>query len=79
METKKEIQEAFGQVLLELRKEKKLKQAELAEKSQMDVTYISDLERGIYMPSLHTILKLAIGLNINFEEIAKRIDSKFNE
>ena len=78
MEDKKAIQEAFGQVLVSLRKEKNLKQAELAELSYMDVTYISDLERGLYMPSLHTLLKLAQGLGESFEEMAKKIEITLN-
>ena len=77
MEEKTEIQAVFGQLLVELRKEKKQKQAELAEKSQMDVTYISDLERGVYMPSLHTVLKLARGLEVNLEDIASRFVFKY--
>ena len=78
MEEKKAVQKAFGQVLVELRKEKNLKQAELAELSYMDVTYISDLERGLYMPSLHTLLKLAQGLGESFEEMARKIEIKVN-
>ncbi|MEX0686248.1 MAG: helix-turn-helix transcriptional regulator [Balneolales bacterium] len=64
MKNKQGVQEAFGKVLAEIRKAKKLKQAELAEKSQMDVTYISDLERGLYM--------LAEGLGVSFQEVASK-------
>lgn len=78
MEDKQGIQVVFGKVLVEFRTANKLKQAELAERSQMDVTYISDLERGIYMPSLFTVLKLAKGLNISFQELASKIDDELN-
>ncbi|MEX0686435.1 MAG: helix-turn-helix transcriptional regulator [Balneolales bacterium] len=76
MEEKKQVQKIFGQVLKGLRKAKNLKQAKLAEICRMDETYISDLERGNYMPSLYTILKLATGLEIGIERFAKEIEIK---
>lgn len=55
---------------------KNMKQAELAELSDMDETYISDLERGKYMPSLFTVLKLSRGLELSLEELASNLDDK---
>jgi transcriptional regulator with XRE-family HTH domain len=78
MEEKQQVQKIFGQVLYELRMARNLKQAELAEKCQMDETYISDLERGKYMPSLHTVLKLSRGLDLSLEEIALKLDYKLS-
>ncbi len=76
MEEKQQVQKIFGQVLYELRMARNLKQAELAEKCQMDETYISDLERGKYMPSLFTVLKLSKGLEMSLEELASKLDHK---
>jgi len=68
MEEKQQVQKIFGQVLYELRMARNMKQAELAEKSDMDETYISDLERGKYMLSLYTLIKLSRGLNISLDK-----------
>lgn len=75
MEQKQQVQKIFGEVLYEMRMARSLTQAELAEKCEMDETYISDLERGNYMPSLFTILKLSIGLELSLAEFAKKLDS----
>lgn len=69
MEEKQQVQKIFGEVLYELRMAKNLKQAELAEICEMDETYISDLERGKYMPSLFTVLKLSKGVRAEFGRV----------
>tara|TARA_R110001599_G_scaffold1889_1_gene9497 strand:- start:29661 stop:29897 length:237 start_codon:yes stop_codon:yes gene_type:complete len=74
MEQKQQLQNIFGEVLHKARMEKNLKQAELAEICDMDDTYISDLERGKYMPSLFTVLKLSKGLGLSLSELSSRID-----
>jgi transcriptional regulator with XRE-family HTH domain len=77
MEEKQQVQKAFGQVLYELRLSRNLTQAELAEKSDMDETYVSDLERGNYMPSLLTILKLCKGLELGLTHFVAEIEKQF--
>ncbi len=74
MEQKKQLQVIFGETLRSARLEKNLNQAELAEICDMDDTYISDLERGNYMPSLFTVLKLSKGLGLSLSELGSRID-----
>lgn len=74
MEEKQQVQKIFGEVLYELRIAKNLKQAELAEICDMDETYISDLERGKYMPSLFTVLKISKGLGLSLGEFAENLD-----
>ena len=74
MEQKQQLQNIFGEVLHKARMEKNLKQAELAEICDMDDTYISDLERGKYMPSMFTVLKLSKGLGLTLSELGSRID-----
>jgi transcriptional regulator with XRE-family HTH domain len=78
MKEKQQVQEIFGEVLYELRIAKNLKQAELAEICEMDETYISDLERGKYMPSLFTVLKLSKGLGLSLAEFAGKLGSYIN-
>ncbi|MEX2347723.1 MAG: helix-turn-helix transcriptional regulator [Balneolaceae bacterium] len=74
MEQKQQVQKIFGEVLYEMRMAKNLTQAELAEKCEMDETYISDLERGNYMPSLYTVLKLSKGLGLSLVEFAGKLN-----
>jgi transcriptional regulator with XRE-family HTH domain len=69
----------FGQVLRELREERKISQEKLAEYCDLDRTFISLLERGQRQPSLSTIFKLSEALKIKpskfLEMIELRLDS----
>lgn len=73
---KLEIKEGFGKVIRELREQRKLSQQELADYSEVDRTYISDLERGLYYPTLNTIYKLAEVLKIKPHELIQRVDKE---
>lgn len=53
------LQQAFGQVLGQLRREAGLSQEDLALKSGVHRTFVSDIERGIKAPALGTIERLA--------------------
>lgn len=53
----------------ELRKEQSIKQQELADKTWLHRTYISDIERGIKNVSLENIEKIAIAFDINIKEL----------
>jgi transcriptional regulator with XRE-family HTH domain len=54
----------FGRRLKTLRKAKKLNQAQLAEKTDMEAQSISNLETGHRTPSFETIRSLAEALNV---------------
>jgi transcriptional regulator with XRE-family HTH domain len=69
-----DLKEAFGKVIKKLREQRKLSQQELADYSEVDRTYISDLERGLYYPTLNTIYKLAEVLKIKPHELIHRVD-----
>jgi len=58
----------FGQNLRMLRTQQKISQEELAEKTKLDRTYISGLERGKRNPSFLTLIKLAQTLGISIEK-----------
>lgn len=75
---KQRVQNLFGEVLYEVRLSKKLKQSEVAEKGRLDVTYVSDLERGKYMPSLFTVLKLSKGLNVSPIKLVDALQDKLS-
>jgi|SRR5579859_2309883 len=66
-----DVREQFGRILRDLRKERKLSQEELAFRANMNVTYLSDLERGIWNPSLAMLVDLSIALEIHPADLLK--------
>lgn len=68
------LEEAFGQVLKELRKEKGLSQEELAHESGLDRTFISLLERGKRQPSLGTIINIASVLKLDASSLVQKVE-----
>ena len=78
MEEKQQVQKLFGQVIYEIRISKNLKQSDVAEAGRLDDTYVSDLERGNYMPSLYTVLKLAKGLQVSPSKLINKFEEKLS-
>jgi transcriptional regulator with XRE-family HTH domain len=62
-------EDAFGLALKTIRKQQNLSQAALAEVCRCDVSSISKLERGLTQPSLHFMLVLAKGLDVEPGEL----------
>lgn len=59
-----DIQKQFGSKIRNLRKEKGISQEELAFRSELHRTYISDIERGARNVSLKNIEKIAKALGV---------------
>ena len=74
MISKKEILIKFGERVRELRKEKGLSQESLANQSDIDRTYISDIEKGERNISLKIIERLSETLQISLSELFKKIE-----
>ena len=72
------IEEAFGQVIRELRKANNLSQEKLADLSHMDRSFISLLEHGHKQPSLITIFQLARAFNISTAKIMGAVEEKIH-
>lgn len=72
MEEKKTI--AFGKILYKLRKINFQSQEELAHFSNLDRTYISELERDVHRPGLESIFSLAVSLGMKPSELVKEIE-----
>lgn len=72
------LQRKFGLVLKELRLEKGLSQESLGNQSDIDRTYISDIEKGERNISLKIIERLAETLQISLSELFKKIE-KYGE
>jgi transcriptional regulator with XRE-family HTH domain len=60
------IEEAFGQVIQEIRRQRGLSQEQLGFESGLHRTYVSLLERGKRSPTLPTLLQLAAAKHIPF-------------
>lgn len=54
----------FPGVVRRLREAKGWSQEELAERADLNRSYVGEIERGVAMPSLSTISKLALGLEL---------------
>ena len=70
------IEEAFGEVIRELRKEQQISQDKLAEVSNLDRSFISLLECGHKQPSLITIFQLAKAFNLSVSRIMSLVERK---
>lgn len=51
-----------------------MSQEQLAYRADVDRAFISDIERGVKLPSLTTIFKLAQILEVKPSEIVKRVE-----
>lgn len=74
MKKKNPVLVAFGNSIRKLRAKKKLSQRALAERSGLDVTYISGIERGVRNPSLKSLESVAKGLGCSISETCKDLD-----
>lgn len=66
----------FGERLRELREKRELSLRSLADLAGMSYTYISDMERGLRVPSLTTIIRLAVALDCQVMDLVGMFDKK---
>ena len=69
MTTKQEIQNNLGSRLTEIRKRKKLSQKKLAEKANVSINTISELERGVKFTGADVLARLANCLEIEVSDL----------
>ena len=74
MKKKNPVLVAFGNSIRKLRAKKKLSQRALAERSGLDTSYLSGIERGVRNPSLKSLETLANGLGCSISETCKDLD-----
>lgn len=67
-----DIRRKFGLAVRNLRKQNELSQEKLAEKCELDRTYLGGVERGERNISLINIQKIAIALKVEIEELFQR-------
>jgi transcriptional regulator with XRE-family HTH domain len=64
----------FGQRVRELREKRKMTQTDLATAAGMSLPYVSDVERGVKVPSLTTLVRLAVALNCKLTALVAVFD-----
>ena len=79
MDSRRDLNTAFADVLRQLRERAGLSQEALATKSGLDRTYISLLERGLRQPTLKTLVRLAEALGTSLAVLSKKVEDRLNE
>ena len=67
--------EYFGELLKQLRRERRLSQEGLAERTGVHRNFISLLERGINQPSLDTFFALAAALEMDVTDLVRQLQA----
>ena len=66
---------SIGLKIKELRKLNKLTQVDLAKKSNISRSYLADIERDRYNPSIDTLTNIAKSLNVSLSKLVNDEDS----
>ena len=67
------MEQTYGQTLRKLREASGMSQEELAFKTDLHRTYISQLERDLKSPSLRTVTTIARALGLTLLEFVQRM------
>jgi transcriptional regulator with XRE-family HTH domain len=70
---------AFGKILRELRLRHGFSQEKLAFEANIQRNYVSLIERGINQPTISTIFKLAIALDIQPSQMLQMVEKRIVE
>jgi transcriptional regulator with XRE-family HTH domain len=66
---------AFGRNVARIRTEKEFSQDKLAEKADLDRTYLSGIERGVRNPGIKVVIRIARALGVTVDQLCKGVDS----
>jgi len=66
---------AFGQSVAKHRQAKELSQEALAERADINRTYLSDIERGVRNPGVRNVIRLAKALGIKTAKLMEGVDA----
>lgn len=75
MPTRDPILAALGHNLARLRSQAGLSQDQLAEKADLDRTYLSGIERGVRNPGIKVVIRLARALGVTLDQLCKGVES----
>lgn len=65
---------AFGSNLRSQRERRKITQEQLAEKAELDPSYISGIERGVRNPSILSVVRIANALGTTVSDLCRGIE-----
>lgn len=68
----------FGRVVKQLRDTRRLSQEALAERADLNRTYLGEVERGVAIPSLATITKIATAFKLSASDLIARSELLLN-
>ena len=66
--------EKFSQVLRQMREERGWSQEQLAERADLNRSYLGEVERGRAVPSIITVAKLAGALEVQLSSLIARCE-----
>jgi transcriptional regulator with XRE-family HTH domain len=69
----------IGNLIREIRKSKSISQEQLSERSGLDRSFISMLERGKKNPTLSTLIKLCKALDVSLTELISEFEVRQNK
>ncbi|MGA8054842.1 MAG: helix-turn-helix transcriptional regulator [Burkholderiales bacterium] len=69
-----DLQDQFGRAVRELREDRHWSQETLAEKAEINRSYLGEIERATAVPSLATMAKLAKALEIRLSALLARCE-----
>lgn len=75
MSKRDKLLSALGLNVRKNREAREFTQEKLAEKSGLDPTYISDIERGLRNPGIKNVAKLAKALGLTTSELCQGVDA----
>ncbi|MBZ8141830.1 transcriptional regulator [Rubrivivax gelatinosus] len=70
------VGERFGRTVRRLRQARGWSQERLAERAELNRTYMGEIERATAMPSLQTAAKLAQALEVPLSELIQRCEPR---
>jgi transcriptional regulator with XRE-family HTH domain len=70
----KSAPQVLGEYIRLLRHRRRLTLEQMAERSQLSVTYVGEVERGLKEPSVTTLMKLSNALEVTFAQLVMPID-----
>lgn len=69
----------FGSVVRQYREQRRWSQEVLADAAGLNRSYLGEIERGVAVPSLATIAKLAGALELSLSELMARLEAGRSE
>jgi XRE family transcriptional regulator, regulator of sulfur utilization len=69
------ILRAFGQCVAKNRQARRFSQEALAERADLNRTYLSDIERGVRNPGIRNVIRLAKALGIKTAKLLQGVDA----